>query len=176
MHRNLSRFTAALLTVLGAGSLSAQQVEPQKRSGAPQVSIVNGKAGCPITKAPDPPFVPPPPFSGVTAGSDEFLYGTSALWAVVQRHWQVHGFDGGKLPYFPQGFDWLKAPAPQLTVVARRLDSLEPMVWASPASHSHDQVGSFMVTGLTLTAGCWEVAAHYTPASPDKIQTLTYRV
>jgi hypothetical protein len=176
MHSNRSRFTVALLTLLGAGSLSAQQVELQRRLGAPQTSIVDGKEGCPITKAPDPPFVPPPPFNGLTAGSGEFFYGTSALWAVVQRHWRVHGFAGSKLPYFPQGYDWLKEPAPRLTVVARRLDSPEQMVWAAPASHSNDKIGSFMVTGFILTTGCWEIAAHYTPASPDKIQTLTYTV
>jgi hypothetical protein len=176
MHSNLSRFRVVLLILLGAGCLSAQQVEPQRRLGASQASIVDGNKKCPITKAPDPPFVPPPPFNGLTAGSGEFLYGTSAPWAVVERHWQVQGFAGGKLPYFPQGYDWLKEPAPRLTVVARRLDSPEQMVWAAPASHAHDKDGSFMVTGFTLTAGCWEIAAHYTPASQDKIQTLTYTV
>ena len=123
IHGNLSRFTFALLTLLCAGSLSAQQ--PQRRLGAPQASIVNGKDECPITKAPNPPFVPPQPYSPAV-GSNEFLYGSAALWTVVHPGWRVHS--GGKLPFFRQGYDWKKGGRPRLTVVARRLDGKGPLV------------------------------------------------
>jgi hypothetical protein len=176
MHGSLSRFTSALLliTLLYARSLSAQQ--PQRRLSAPQASVVDGKEGCPITRVPDPPFVPPPPFSSARLGSDEFFYGTPALWAMVEPHWQVHGFAGQKLPYFRQGYEALKEQDPRLAVVARRLDGPEQVVLAGPANGAGTNIGSFMVTGLTIpTAGCWEIAARYTPA-PDKTQTLTYTV
>ena len=148
-------------------------------AGFPHTSLADGKAGCPVTAAPDPPFVPPAPFRA-DSSSSEFLYGTPALWAVVQRHWQVHGFSGSKLPYFRQGYDWTKDHNPRLTVVARRLDTPDPMEWAGPANGAGATDGttkvSFMTTGLSIpTAGCWEIAAHYTSLRGDN-QTLTYTV
>ncbi len=143
----------------------------------PHPSLAEGKAGCPVTRAPDPRFVPPPPFNGESLGSGEFFYGTPALWAMVESRWQIHGFSGSKLPYFRQGFDASKERDPRLSVVARRLDRPEQMVWAGWAnSGGISDLGSFMVTGLTIpAAGCWEIAAHYAPAR-GKIQTLTYTV
>lgn len=152
-----------LSLALAAGCLCASQAD--------------GKQGCPITKAPGHPFVPPPPFSSARLGSGEFFYGTPALWAMVEPDWQVHGFAGQKLPYFRQGYEALKEQDPRLTVVAKRPDGPEQMVWAGPANGAGTNIGSFMVTGLTIpTAGCWKIAAHYTPPAPDKIQTLTYTV
>src|SRR5258708_5551646 len=144
-------------------------------AGFRHASLADGKGGCAVTKVPHPPFVPPPPFDGETLGSDGFYYGTSALWAIVHPHWRVYG--GGKLPYFRQGYDWLQEKDPRLTVVARRLDGPERMVWAGWASNANAaNKKSFMVTGLSVpTAGCWEIAAHYSPAR-ENIQTLTYTV
>jgi hypothetical protein len=145
----------------------------------PRATLADSKAGCPVTTAPNPPFVPPPPFRA-DAGSDEFLYGSPALWAVVQRHWQVHGFDGQKLPYFRQGYDSTKDHNPRLMVVARRLDASEQMVWAGWANGAGAIEGatkiSFITTGMSIpTAGCWEIAAHYASPEGDS-QTLTYTV
>ena len=145
----------------------------------PRASLADGKQACLVTAAPDPPFVPPAPFRA-DSSSGEFLYGTQELWAVVQRHWQIHGFTGSKLPYFHQGYDWTKANNPRLTVVARRLDGPEPLVWAGPAHGAGATDGatkvSFMTTGLDIpAAGCWEIAAHYTPLDGNS-QTLTYTV
>jgi len=148
-------------------------------ASVPRSSFADGKQTCLVTAAPDPPFVPPPPFRA-DSSNGEFLYGTPALWAVVQRHWQVHGFDGQKLPYFPQGLDSTKEHNPRLTVVARRLDGPEPMVWAGWANGAGATEGtakvSFITTGLSIpAAGCWEIAAHYIP-SPSDSRTLTYTV
>ena len=175
IHGNLSRFTFALLTLLCAGSLSAQQ--PQRRLGAPQASIVNGKDECPITKAPDPPFVPPQPYSPAV-GSNEFLYGSAALWIVVHPGWRVHS--GGKLPFFRQGYDWKKGGRPRLTVVARRLDGKGPLVLERLAGSGYDEgkglEGMFMVTGIDIpSSGCWEIGAQYVDASRD-VHTLAYTV
>ena len=142
----------------------------------PQINPAEGRNGCPVTSAPDPPFAPPLPYRPHTANG-QFLYGTPALWALVNTHWRVH--DGSKLPYFRQGFDSQKEPDPRLTVVARRIDSASPMVWAgwaSSASIDDTVERMFMVTGLRIpTSGCWEISAHYTP-DRGNIRTLTYTV
>jgi hypothetical protein len=102
------------------------------------------------TKASDRPFVPLPPYRA-RVGSDEFLYGTPALWTVIYANWRVHS--GGKLPYFRQGYDWMKEKDPRLTVVARRLDGQEQLVWNGWANNGYafgngGVENMFMVTGL----------------------------
>jgi hypothetical protein len=142
-------------------------------------SLAADKQGCPATKPSEHAFVPPPPYKS-TVGSGEFWYGTPALWTLIYPGWRVHS--GGKLPYFRQGYDWMKEKDPRLTVVARRLDGNAPLVWngwANNASIEGEGVaGMFMVTGVDIpSSGCWEIAAHYLyPAGPDKIQILTYTV
>jgi hypothetical protein len=133
--------------------------------------------GCPVTKQPDHPFVPPSPYES-TVGSGEFLYGTPALWTLIYPNWHVH--TGGKLPFFREGYDWMKEKDPRLTVVARQLDGKVPLIWNAWANNAsidgRGVAGMFMVTGIDVPAsGCWEVTAHYV-ASRDNIQTLTYTV
>jgi hypothetical protein len=140
-------------------------------------SLAADKQGCPVTKPSDHPFVPPLPYKS-TVGSGEFWYGTPALWTLIHSGWRVHN-GGQKLPYFRQGYDWMKEPAPRLTVVARRLDSNAPLVWNGWATNASIEgegaAGMFMVTGVDIPAsGCWEIAAHYLSQAP--IQTLTYTV
>jgi hypothetical protein len=146
--------------------------------GCTNKSLAAGKEDCPVTKASDRAFVPPAPYRTMV-GSGGFVVGTLALWTVIGPHSRVQ--DLSKLPYFRQGYDWMKEKDPRLTVVARRLDGQYPMVWNGWANNGNASVAGggevmFMVTGLDIpAAGCWEIAAHYVP-SPDNIQTLTYTV
>jgi hypothetical protein len=148
-------------------------------SARPIPSMAVNRQNCPITKPSDRPFVPPAPYSS-SVGSDEFFYGTSALWTVVERQWQLHGFAGQKLPYFRQGYDELKETArPRLTVVARRLDGKAPLVWNGLAGSGSTGGWSFMVTGIDIPSpGCWEIGAQYVDTSHDihTVQTLSYTV
>jgi hypothetical protein len=66
-------------------------------------------------------------------GEDEFLYGSSALWTVIYPNWHVHG--GSKLPFMRQGYDSMKEKEPRITIVARRLDRPEPLVWNGSANN-----------------------------------------
>ena len=75
-----------------------------------------------------------------------------------------------------QGYDSMKEMEPLLTVVARRLDRPEPLVWNGSANYGGEGLNGFMVTGIDIpSTGCWEIAAHYVQ-SFDNIQTLTYTV
>jgi hypothetical protein len=141
-------------------------------------SLVEARPKCAVTKAQEPPFVPPKPYSA-SHGEGEFLYGTPALWTVVDPNWHMHS--GGKLPFFRQGFDWTTEGRPHLAVVARRLDGEGPLVWSAlPGSGSIEGKGvegMFMVTGIDIpSSGCWEIAAHYIADPPGSIHTLTYTV
>jgi hypothetical protein len=73
----------------------------------------------------------------------------------------------------------MKEKDPRLTVVARRLDREESLVWngwANNASTGRGIAGMFMTKGIDIPApGCWEIAAHYVE-SPGNIQTLAYTV
>ena len=111
---------------------------------------------CPVTRPPVHPFVPPAPYSA-GAGENEFLYGSPALWTVICPNWHIHS--GGKLPFMRQGYDWMKEKDPRLTVVARRLDRSEPLVWNGWANNASIEgqglAGMFMVTGIDIpSAGC----------------------
>jgi hypothetical protein len=66
------------------------------------------QAQCPVTKAPDPPFLPPAPYSA-NGPHDGFWYGTAWLWTLVSTDpswWR--GFE--KIAYWRGGFDWQKEP------------------------------------------------------------------
>ena len=84
------------------------------------------RRSCPVTRPPVHPFVPPEGYSALV-GEDEFLYGSSVLWTVVYPNWHIHR--GSKLPFRRQGYDSMKEMEPRLTVVTRRLDRPEPLVW-----------------------------------------------
>jgi hypothetical protein len=144
-------------------------------TGLAQQTLSADMASCPVTRPPDPPFRPPAPYSA-SAGSHEFLYGSSALWTVVDPDWHIHS--GGKLPFFRQGYDWKKSGRPRLTVVARRLDGKAPLVWSGLAGSGFEEgkglEGMFMVTGIDIpSSGCWEIGAQYVDDSRS-VHNLAY--
>ena len=144
-------------------------------SGRLASSVAADRKNCPVTRPSDRPFVPPQPYSP-TVGSDEFLYGSAALWAIVYPGWHVHR-DGGKLPFFRQGFVDGKE-RPRLTVVARPLNGEGPLVWSGLATSGFMEgkglTGMFMVTGIDIpSSGCWEIGAQYVDTSRD-VHTVSY--
>jgi hypothetical protein len=96
----------------------------------PSASLASNSNSCPITKAPDQPFVQPSPYRPYTGTNDHFLFGTPELWAFIETRWVLHLNSGNKLPYFSRDLDVEAAADPRLAVVARRLDSTQPLVWA----------------------------------------------
>ena len=151
---------------------------------ASSLRLISGgdENGCPVTKAPDNPFIPPPPHRPSKANDGRFLYGTPALWTIVGTGWS-----GSKLPFFSREFDWKKENDPRLSVVARRLDGPATLVWSGWVNSGGPPYttngvkddytdNGFMVTELNLpTAGCWEISARYAPER-GRTQNLTYTV
>ena len=160
---------------------------------------------CPVTKAPDPQFVPPAPWRGMSSSDGHFLFGTADLWAVVTSPWNLRGGGENKVPFLSQLFDWREwnGSSPPLAVKAHRLDSRAPDVWSkrvnggSPSFvltpelayrlftlHDFNAIpidrssggGGFMVTSFGIPGtGCWEISAQFTP-DRDKVHTLSYVV
>ncbi len=144
----------------------------------PRLSLAEGRESCPVTKPPSPAFVPPAPYPEDRAPG-QFLYGSPSLWVAVRAHWSAQPRRKAKLLYFRQGYDAVAEPNPRLSVVARRLDKPDPLVWAPPVRSinvDHTAGNMFMASEFNIPAsGCWEVSAHYEPAA-DKAETLTFTV
>lgn len=133
-----------------------------------------GRASCPATPPPHPPFAPPEPYPATASqfGGDKVWYGSDELWTLLDTDgtWEMvrdkHGlFD--KSFWWRAGFDAMRDPNPNLTLTARRLDVPGPEIAASSGDATHgwienDDGAAFMLTGLQLsTAGCWKITGHY---------------
>jgi hypothetical protein len=127
-------------------------------------------ASCPTTRPPDPPFVPPAPYSPTPPSvvDDQFWYGTNQLWTALNTDgtWPMPKHNGvlfDKSFWWRQGYDWRTETTPALRVTGRRLDAPAPAVTSSGATNGYEQfMGAFMLVGLELPAGgCWEITGHY---------------
>jgi hypothetical protein len=135
-------------------------------------------AQCLTTLAPNPPFVPPAPYTS-SAPDGQFWYGTDALWTLLafDSKWQMQGNVNGegystKLVFWRRGFDWRKEPEPKLIITAKRLDGEAPSVAVAHANAVFVTGNKpAMMTGIDIpTAGCWEITANY------KAHALTFIV
>lgn len=140
----------------GAATASAATASP--RAADP--------GGCPITRAPNRPFVPPAPPAPtqVLGRGGEFWYGTPALWTSLLSDGTWSGLpyhDGAytqKVFWWSEGYDW-RSP---LTVTGRRIDGSAPRLAASTATNAFaDDIGSSILVGVDIpAAGCWEITGH----------------
>lgn len=124
---------------------------------------------CPVTRSPNPPFIPAPPYPRFAPGDQEFWYGTDLLWTAMPQTgvWS-------SLPHNPEGYTqkvfwWRKGysvtaePEPRLTVTGRRLDASAPLLSVSRATNaSAPDIQSAMLVGVDFpTLGCWEITGQY---------------
>ena len=122
--------------------------------------------GCPITRPPNRPFVPPAPPApdSVSAPFGEFWFGTPELWTSLRPDgtWSDLPYHEGaytqKVFWWSQGYDWKS----QLTLTGRRIDGPAPPMRASTATNAFAaDIGSSSLVGVDLpTAGCWEITGH----------------
>jgi hypothetical protein len=122
---------------------------------------------CPVTKPPNPPFVPPKPFPEADRGT--FYVGTPKLWVRVYVHpdgvWRglplwPEGYRE-KIVWFSEGYIAKADPQPAIEISGRRLDAKAPPLVVTGANGSWTSV-DFIMSGVNFpTVGCWEIAGRF---------------
>jgi hypothetical protein len=147
---------------LPAGGLqrSAQTVEEPPES-------------CPVTKPPQPPFLPPPPYPSdglIWVGSPKLWTNipTSGTWRGLPHYTPEDSRFRQKLFWWSEGYDSRIENPPQLTITGKRLDGPAPPLSADSTSNAgwtNDRDHPFMVAGIFIpTLGCWKITGHYKSA------------
>ena len=155
----LLRLLLLSLVFLSQASL-AQRPEAAKPGDVP--------ASCPVTKASDRPFIPPPPYPEKPYPG-AFWYGSDRLWTSPPPDgtWRGLGHSAPddptfsqKMPWFRLGYDWRTEPNPNLKVTGKRLDAPAPPLQGT----ANNVIGPppYLMVGMSIpTLGCWEITGHY---------------
>src|SRR6516225_2058334 len=91
------------------------------------ILAADAQKSCPVTRAPEPVFVPPPPFSPYVADGG-FWFGSPNLWTRLdgggtrQASYERASGYGFKMPWFREGYNAQREPELQLVITAQRLD------------------------------------------------------
>jgi len=142
--------------------------------------VVPAPSSCPITKRPDPPFVPPTGFPATPRPryAGMFWYGTEDLWTLVNDSGAWNQLpNGGRTsvaalessgPYEGKSFWWSAAfnvgedTTPPIRVSGQRLDGSAGPAHSSGGTNAIADLGPSMLTALTVpTSGCWELTGSY---------------
>jgi hypothetical protein len=123
---------------------------------------------CPLTIPPEPGFVPPKPYPPQAPDLYQSVwYGTAALWTMIDPQGEVwenlpqhDGRFTEKTFWWSDAYPPREEPSPPITVTGRRLDGSGSFEAGGPAGGGfrHD-IGSFMLVGIEIPAGCWELTA-----------------
>ena len=124
---------------------------------------------CPVTTAPDPPFVPPAPYQPTASqvlSKVSFWYGTSSMWTSLPTGgvWRLPFQDNrgyiNKLFLWQEDYDWRKEPRPNIIVVLRRLDGDMSSTVLRGGTNAFFDHSSAMLIGIRFpTEGCWEITS-----------------
>jgi hypothetical protein len=125
-------------------------------------------SSCPVTRPPDPAFVPPAPHPAKETG--RFWLGTNALWTSLTEDgiWSGIVSPSGtrnKFWWWREGWRFdtdFRANEPGLIVTARRLDGEAPEVRGPRVTNGELSSGWAMLLMLEIpTSGCWEITGNY---------------
>lgn len=161
-----------------AGSLRpapAPRVGPAAAASPSPSASAREVRGCPVTIPPQPGFVPPSPYPeevpnpNVPEADHRVWYGTEQLWTwlnVEGEVWQGLPDDDGNGKFFEKTFWWAESYSPgegRITVTGRQLDGPGSFEVGGPAGGGSRpwDVGSFMLVGVEIPAGCWELTGSY---------------
>jgi len=131
---------------------------------APYPAGVKAAETCPVTRPPDPPYIPPQPWPSRPPVMDQFWFGEDGLWTALPNDgsWRQLAL-GEKFWWWSEDFDVYEDATPDLTVTARRLDEAAPSFQVSEATNGfHESFNWAMLIGVKLGApGCWEFVGQY---------------
>ncbi|MDQ4025887.1 MAG: hypothetical protein M3217_10440 [Actinomycetota bacterium] len=157
--------------VVAAGMLRApSNVGPVAPGESPTPAPTSREVdGCPVTIPPQPGFVPPEPYPPEPLDFYESVwYGTAGLWTSLPTEGEVwrdlpedNGRFGTKTQWWSEDYSLLDERADRIRVVGRRLDRPGSFSTESGGGGSRSDVGSFLLVGLEMPAGCWELTATY---------------
>jgi len=125
---------------------------------------------CPVTRPPQPAFVPPSPWPQNPPGGDQFWFGSAGLWTALPRDGSWHQLAvagvGDKFWWWSEHYtasDVATDSTPDLTVAARRIDGSSPSLDVSEATNGfHSSFNQAMLLGVELPSpGCWEFSAQF---------------
>jgi hypothetical protein len=123
---------------------------------------------CPVTRPPDPAFVPPAPYPEKETG--RFWLGTKALWTSLSEDgiWSGIVSPSGtrnKFWWWREGWRFdtdFRANEPGLIINARRIDGDASEVRAPRVTNAFEGKSSAMLLMLEIpTCGCWQITANY---------------
>lgn len=180
LSTSLAGLTAIAIIVMGLVTAkailtpSSSNIGPAS-AGTPSSSPTSREVdGCPVTVPPDPAFVPPEPYPTRPADLyDREWYGTAELWTWLGSEgevWQDLPDDDGDGMLSEKTLWWSDAFSPTngltpITVAGRRLDRAGSFNVAAPGGGGfREDIGSFMLVGIEIPAGCWELTATYQDA------------
>jgi hypothetical protein len=151
---------------LGAGCSPARA---ERTTGTPGPSPITDGTICPVTRSPDPVFIPPAPYASKSPIDGQFWYGSSDLWTLLPAAGTWSALPHDRQGYFQKVLWWRDGyhaetePKPALTVTGRRLWNPQITFETDAATNgSAGDYGEFMLTEVELpTAGCWELTGHY---------------
>jgi hypothetical protein len=163
----LSLFAAIILTAGCSPELVLPAAEAAPPLVRPALSPIYAAEDCPVTRPPDPPFVPPAPWPAEPPGDVQFWLGSAGLWTALPTSgsWSQLA-RGEKFWWWSELYgeeDVLTDMAPDLSVSARRLDASAPTYLATEATNGfHPSFNQAMLVGVTLPSpGCWQIEGEF---------------
>lgn len=160
---------AGLVTACGAASSS--DLAPASSGQAPEPSVTSRDIGdCPLTIPPQPGFVPPRPYPEQPPDLYQSVwFGSAALWTMLDPEGEVwedlpeaDGRFTEKTFWWSEDYRVKDEPSPPITLTGRRLDGRGSFEGGGPGGGGfREDIGDFILVGIEIPAGCWELTATY---------------
>lgn len=158
--------------VVTAGALrSPSSIGPVGPGESPEPSASPREVGgCPLTVPPQPAFIPPKPYPPHPPDLYQSVwYGTAALWTMLDPEgevWEDLPEEDGRFTqktfWWSEGYSPKDEPAAPISVTGRRLDRSGSFEAGGPGGGGfRKDIRSFMLVGLEIPPGCWELTATY---------------
>lgn len=135
-------------------------------AGGPEETTppASSQVDCPVTRHPDPAFIPPDPYPAQPPDEARFWYGENGLWTALPEDgsWRQLAM-GEKFWWWSEEFDVKEDSTPDLQMTARRLDGSAREFQVSEATNGyHPSFHWAMLVGVQLESpGCWEFTGKF---------------